>query len=393
MHRTSEPWANPTLPRVAFILRVPFDLGLDTEALGARVVVPPEDQTSSASFIVTKAITTRARVSTAVLAYRPQRISSYRRSRISRFWTSVARKLGGRSIRQVEWVVDVEIDNDLQPPLNNTRPVQELVFERALAVLNRYLYAHLLASESASARLLTPQALDAFALVEFRAPRGLVSGPFRFPLPGAHRQPHLPNSGVLLSRLQHNMRAESYGHPVNDVIVWRVRAEHLVNYVGDFELSVVALQTSAERLIFALVCASVVDRGGGRHEVSQVRRGTFDSAFNRLQQELGGNWDRSRDDIPVGPYWKGVYVLRNRIVHAGQRIDLAQAEGAFDDYREFKEFLETQLLAKSQQLPRTALMYFGLQGIVDRGKVRPAVANLVAELDKSGQDWGWWEPP
>lgn len=124
-----------------------------------------------------------------------------------------------------------------------------------------------------------------------------------------------------------------------------------------------------------------------------MRGSTFDAAFHRLQHELGGSWDRSRHDLPVGRYWKQVYGLRNRVAHAGVRVDLTQAEEAFHAYREFKEFLEARLVAKSQELPRTALMYFGLQGLVNRGKVRPAVAELVAELDASGQDWAWWEPP
>lgn len=233
MANSEQPWGDAALPRVAFIFRVPFDLGVDTQVLGARVVVPAQEgSANSANFIVTKAVATKARLSTAVLTYRPARSATSRFILSSKIRTGLLRMLSGRSSRRFEWVVDVEIDNDLKGGSDDVRPIQELVFDRALGVLNRYLYAHVLASESASARLLTPYALDAFALVEFRGDGGLIAGPYKFELPSAHREPRLPDHELLFARLQANMRAESYGHPINDVIVWRVRAEHLINYVG-----------------------------------------------------------------------------------------------------------------------------------------------------------------
>ncbi len=221
------PWLDPERPRVAYIFRLPFDLAVDTQALGLRVVIPLGDEQLPALVQVAHVAAPRL-LSDAALRY------------LCRIRGQEDPELQPELVD--EWVAEVELNNALVEGRTGWSP-GELLFEHALETFNRYLHAYMVATEISSIRFLTAQALDPLAIVEFRLADGapLEAGPFI--LPAAHRASSLDPS-VVSSRLQHAVRAEGYGHPIDDVILWRLRAEHLLNYVGDYELSLLALQTS-----------------------------------------------------------------------------------------------------------------------------------------------------
>ncbi len=299
------------------------------------------------------------------------------------------------NVKEPAWVADVEIDNDLDESAKDRgRPAMELLFGCALTALNRYIHAYMTASEDAAVRFLTPQALDPIAMTEFRSAEGASLETGLFYLPAAQRRATFDlSSSELSQRLSDFLYAEARGHPIDDVILWRVRAEHLVNYVGDYELGVVALQTSAERLVYALRTCIAVDHGMSRQEIEELRGRPFKPILESLRQDLkGGSWDLSRANQPVGRYWQHTYLLRNSIGHAGRRIDETTAERAFEAYREFKEFLEGRVLEKKSAFPRTALMLFSAQGLQDRGHLTRRLQEFALQLKSSGQDWGFWEP-
>ncbi len=371
------PWLDPDRPRAAFLFRVPFELVIDEPTMNQAVVVPMGNQQRPVRIVI-------AQVESSVLLNdAPARyLCDIRRTDLPQ----------NEPYPAAAWVADVELDNQLEQRLEEWSP-EELLFDLALRAFNRYLHAYMIAAEDSSARFLTPQALDPFAIVEFRLLDGSPLDSGLFTLPAAQRGPDLQDKRRLLKRLQHALKAEGQGHPIDDVVLWRVRAEHLINYVGDYELSVLALQTSAERLLYALAAAIAVDKGQDAEAVDSIRRKRFDALTKTLQHDLGGSWDRSQQDQPFGAYWQDLYQLRNHVGHAGRRVQFHEAARGFGAYREFKEFVEHRVLEKVNVFPRTALMLFGLQGLIENGRATHKVLQLDRELQRSGQDWGWWEPP
>ncbi len=361
------PWLDPERPRVAYIFRLPFDLDVDTRALGLRIVIPLGDEQVPALVHVARVAAPRL-LSDAALRY------------LCRLRGQEGPELQPDLVD--EWVAEVELNNVLVEGRTGWSP-GELLFERALETFNRYLHAYMVA---------TAPALDPLAIVEFRLGDGtpLDTGPFI--LPAAHRTSSSLNPGLVSDRLKHAVRAEGHGHPIDDVILWRLRAEHLLNYVGDYELSLLALQTSVERLVYALASAIAVDKGASKETVKQVQEKHFGPLVKSLQHDLGGSWDKNRREQPFGAYWQHLYVVRNQVGHAGRRVDFHVAERAFQGYREFKEFIEDRVLRKANVFSRTAMMLFGLQDLVARGGGTRAVLDLDRQLQRSGQEYGWWEP-
>ncbi len=370
------PWLDPERPRVAYIFRLPFDLSVDTRALGIRILIPLEDEQAPACVNVARVPAPRL-LNDAPLRY----LCRIRGQEAPESQPELAD----------DWVAEVELNNALVEGRSGWSP-GELLFERALDTFNRYLHAYMVACESSSVRFLTAQALDPLAIVEFRLADGTPLDAGAFILPAAHRTSNSLNPSVVNSRLKHAVRAEGHGHPVDDVILWRVRAEHLLNYVGDYELSLLALQTSVERLVYALASAVAVDKGASKEAVKQVQEKHFGPLTKTLQHDLGGSWDKNRLDQPFGAYWQHLYLVRNQVGHAGRRIDFHVAERAFQGYRDFKEFIEDRVLRKANVFSRTAMMLFGLQDLVARGGGTRAVLDLDRQLQRSGEEYGWWEP-
>lgn len=375
-------WLDPTRPRVAFIFRVPFNLGIDTANQGTRLVIPLAGQRQPA-VLSTARVNAQELPTDGPIRYLVQRVDPPRRYR-------------NHMIPQVQlsptWIIDIELDNNMQGGQPAGRLAEERIFLRALELVNRYLHAYMIATEEPDVRFLTPEALDPHIIAEFRHLDGSPIDSGGFTLPASERAPRSMDPGLLQQRLHYAMRAEAAGHPIDEYVLWRVRAEHLINYVGDYELSVLALQTSAELLLYAVATAICVDKGCGATEVAEVRAAHFAALPKRLQHDLGGNWDRKCDDQPFGQYWQLLYVLRNQIGHAGRRITFEQADHAFQAYRQFTEFFEDRVLERTEQFPGAALMLFGRATLMERGSYTSAVARLVEDLDRNGQLYGWWEP-
>lgn len=372
-----DPWLDANRPRVAFIFRMPFELLIGEKGMKREAVIPLGGQQRPARVAISRV------ASPALLNDAPLR------------YLSVVR---GTDLPELEsalvdtWVADVELDNRLEGEVGGWTP-GELLFERALEALNRYLHAYMIASEDAAARFLTAQALDFFALAEFRRLDGSPLDSDIFTLPSAYQHKSAIDERALLRRLDYAVKAESQGHPIDDVVLWRIRAEHHLNFVGDYELSVLALQTSVERLLFAIASAIAVDKGEGADFVDQLQKKSFDALTKTLQHDLGGSWDRKLDEKPFGAYWQDLYRLRNQVGHAGRRVNFLEAARAFEVYRDLKEFVEDRVLGKVDTFPRTGMMLFGLQDLAERGRATQSVLDLDSSLRDRGQEWGWWRPP
>lgn len=65
----------------------------------------------------------------------------------------------------------------------------------------------------------------------------------------------------------------------------------------------------------------------------------------------------------MGKYWHRLYLVRNRIVHAGYRPSWADGEAANESYIEMRDFLNERLRRNYKIYPRTLLAKLGTPGL------------------------------
>jgi hypothetical protein len=134
---------------------------------------------------------------------------------------------------------------------------------------------------------------------------------------------------------------------------WRARGERR-RYEGDAANAIVSFQIAAETLAYELWALLLADEGLSEAEV-QARRDEETPFASLLKREfanrLGGSWDLTRTNTPVGRYWNQLYLLRNRIIHAGYLPHDGDAEQAEQAFNALDEFLNDRLQEKKSVFP------------------------------------------
>jgi hypothetical protein len=373
-------WRSTKFTSVAALLPLPFDVRIDMTQLGMRMagtqdgkpyrlstesalVEPPDEPGTSTVYVIQQRTKWRT-------VFVPQG---------GNLW--VARV----EARRQDFAGDAKAsDNDLAIAF----------MDFALKVLNRYLRAYSIATEDAAIRTITPEAFDvAVAMIEFSGDRGPDPTERRsFTLPEATRRDPgtVMEQEVLLKRLHQGLNSTNNQHPMDDVILWRLRAEHHVDYVGDYELAVIALQTSMERRVFVIRALLMIDEGADSAAVAASNDDSFKSAFNNLGHRLqGGTWDATDVTRPVGRYWRDLYQLRNDIAHGGRSVSRDDAQKAFDAHRELQEDIERRLLAKKTSFPRTAVTVLGAEGLRQKGHYSNRMKAIIKSWEDAGEAEAW----
>lgn len=93
-----------------------------------------------------------------------------------------------------------------------------------------------------------------------------------------------------------------------------------------------------------------------------------------LSVRLGGNWDSSRPNSPVGAWRQNVAQLRNKVIHLGHRPSEADAVAALEGLAALELHLMDRLAVRAHVYPRAALMLVGRDGLEKRGRFGPARA-------------------
>ncbi len=135
-----------------------------------------------------------------------------------------------------------------------------------------------------------------------------------------------------------------------------MRAERR-KHEGDAADAIISFQTAAETLAYELWALLLADEGLSEAEIASCREAglSFRSLLScELAHRLGGQWDLSSDRPAVGRYWARLYVMRNRVVHAGYLPHDGDADEAEAAFVEFDRFLDYQLRSKAKQFPRAA---------------------------------------
>lgn len=159
------------------------------------------------------------------------------------------------------------------------------------------------------------------------------------------------------------------GRPFITAALWHDRALKAHGFRGDNVDCIISLQTAAESLMYDLLRSLLVDLGKSSKQIAS--RANADLPFRSLVTKeipplLGGDWNPEGNGF-VGRYWRAVYLVRNRIVHAGYQPNNREAIEALEIYLQFREYISKLLWQKNARYPRTLVCKVGENGLVRRG--------------------------
>jgi hypothetical protein len=193
-----------------------------------------------------------------------------------------------------------------------------------------------------------------------------------------------PTDGAVKRAVAGIVRDMLGGRPFLLSNIWFNRALRSLRLRGDYTDCVVSLQTAAESMFFDLMRGILVDRGKPSAEINAKISPElpFKTLFDQISHVLGGNWQRTGAGI-VARYWNEVYLLRNRVVHAGHIPSSAEAESALSAFMDVREYVSDRLWQQHAKFPRTLLAKVGENGLERRRwmtrKMKATCGELVAE--------------
>jgi hypothetical protein len=150
---------------------------------------------------------------------------------------------------------------------------------------------------------------------------------------------------------------------------WYNRARRAFGLRGDNADTIVSLQTAAESMMYDLLRGLLVDDGKTTAEISSCVNSElhFRTLLTRtLPPLLGGDWKLTGGGT-LAIYWQTIYLVRNRVVHAGYTPTIREAEQALEAFLKVREYVSELLWAKHGKYPRTLLAKVGENGLVRRG--------------------------
>jgi hypothetical protein len=272
--------------------------------------------------------------------------------------------------------------------------LQTACFERAIREMNHMIRAYSFIIEDPRVHPVNKEQLDplvTWELKDARSGEAWAQGPFllHHNYPGLVAEPPSQQQESLIFAVV--FRA-AHGDPFFKYRDWLNRAKHSRFYRGDYEEAIIRLQISVESLCYGLAQSVWVDAHLPVAEIER-RLGEIDSFAalmkRTLPAQLGGNWDLTDGTRPVGRYWRDLYLTRNRLAHAGRRIDFYDATRAFEAFDQLMEFIVGRLLSRPRNYPRTILAFLGQPGLERRGAWSPFLRDFASQISKEGPPF-WW---
>ncbi len=178
-------------------------------------------------------------------------------------------------------------------------------------------------------------------------------------------------------------RALVLGRPFARSVELVLRAERASGLRGDYADAVISLQTALESRLYETWQLLLVDKGEPSAEIA--RRVGGEMGFRSLlltvlPKFLGGNWNATDKTSPVGACWETLYLLRNRVVHAGHNATPSEFDAGRAAYDRLRHFVRERLWAKRNEYPRAAVAVIGRDGMVARGWSDPVFERRIEQL-------------
>lgn len=278
-----------------------------------------------------------------------------------------------------------------------SRPDPGFAFHRSLQFLNLFLRAVQGATRDIRIRPVTSHDLQPVVIVGAirpGAPWKLLTVMFMHP--EARPDPLPPPEGpVTEAQVNGGIQAVLTQRPYLTTILWRSRAQRALRQTGDPADAIISYQVAAESLVFDTFRMLLVDEGKASAEIEAAVDGevAFKPVLTKsLPSRLGGSWDVTLAHGALRQYWEDLYLVRNRIVHGGFDPHGGHAQDAEKGYRALRDHLESRLVAKMTDYPRTACARFGREGLSARGLMTKRMSRLIEGFEHEAGPWYWpWD--
>jgi hypothetical protein len=267
------------------------------------------------------------------------------------------------------------------------------VLDRTIYAINRFLHPYLIAFEEEEVHFIARQHVTSPVLL---SPVGFGDSEFaqlvRVLGPPGHSLRYTPRSvrETDLSRLGNAIGIEPLDHPMDAARLWLIDARR-AHATGEGDHAIVALQTSAERLLYGAHQLLLIDEGLNENELlaRQLETPFRGLLAAQLPARLKGNWKLDGTGA-VAQYWRDLYEARNAITHAGYRLHRQHVASAFVAYGRLEEHLINRSLALKAKYPRLAFGLLGAEGLRRRGMLTKKLAQWAEAIE--AEDQPFWLP-
>jgi hypothetical protein len=181
------------------------------------------------------------------------------------------------------------------------------------------------------------------------------------------------------------------GRPFVMATLWYGRALRAFHLRGDYPDCVVNAQTAAESMMYDLLRGLFIDLGKPSKEIAAKVKPElpFKSLLTKeIPPRLGGDWNLYGSS-PIGRYWNALYLLRNRVAHAGYSPNSVETELALEAYLNVREYINELLWKRNSMYPRTLLAKVGENGLVRRGWMSVKVQERCAIFKAEPRPFYW----
>lgn len=390
---------DPVYPHVTFVVELPFPMAPVPEGL-ADIIIPMSGMRTGEREDSEVRVRLGSVVQDQITGTAPLKYLKSLPGRTGREY-ELLQQTGARGLRRTKhYVALAELTTanrmpdapDVSDPSGRTEAAVGL-FNRCLDGLNRLLTAYVIATEDPAVRPLSPEALGFYSVVEFRNDRrepAAFAGMLTLPRSTTPATFNSLRDEDLIKRLVTAMANESVRHPMNVVVLWEARALHYSRVVGDYEMSLLALNISAEVLLDAVRDTHRVDDG---HDSSLYDKpDQFAATLKAVTADFGEPWLREQNQGPWAQYVRDCYEIRNETTHEGRHVSSEELDGALLAYYGLRRTIERLTLATAQCYPRTALLVHGPVGMQKAKALTGRVAEELAKIQGEGS-LAFWLPP
>jgi len=231
-------------------------------------------------------------------------------------------------------------------------------FHRCLSALNVYLQAFALARDDDQVRPISSRELRPIVIVGSISLTGTwtLRGPILMHPDAKARPLRSRPAAEHAERINRAVQTMLLGNPFVRSWQWKARGERR-RYEGDSADAVVSFQIAAEVFLFEIWALLLADEGRTVAEIADPRRTTSFASLVKaeLSQPLGGSWDTTRPRTPVGHYWRDLYELRTRVVHAGYMPHDGDSESAERAFERLEGFVRERLQTRAKRYPTAVI--------------------------------------
>ncbi len=166
---------------------------------------------------------------------------------------------------------------------------------------------------------------------------------------------------------------------------WRARRALYIE--GDTASAVLDAATCCEITFNTVLLLMAWERQEPVEQVAIWFQQTFGKRLRTyFSPRLGGNWDISQTETPLGRWNTDLQLRRHRAIHAGYVPSGAEAKAALAAMDGAVQFLAERVAEKRTTYPRTAFLFLGTPGLERRGMLTGKTKQFLDQADTE-PDW------